>query len=165
MRFAANLIAFASLWALLTEARLEAWIVGGPVVVAAAVAAVLLASPQGWRWSAIGFLRFAPHFARNSFLGGLDVARRSLHPRLPIDPRLIEYHLRLPAGAARVFFMNVINLLPGTLSADTRDDVLLVHVIDGTRPMQQQLAALESSVAGLFAARLGTSETKGQGTP
>ncbi len=164
VKFATNLIAFAFLWALMTEARLDAWLVGGPVVVAAAVAAVLLASSPGWRWSAIGFVRFAPHFARNSFLGGLDVAWRSMHPRLPIDPRLIEYNLRLPVGAARVFFMNVINLLPGTLSADTRDDVLLVHVIDGTRPMQQQLADLEFVVARLFATRLGASETKEQGT-
>lgn len=151
------LATFTCLWALLTEARTDSWLVGAPVVGAAVVAALLLSPTIGWRWSVAGLLRFAPHFVRSSLLGGIDVAWRSLHPRLPIDPQLIAYDLRLPAGAARVFFMNVVNLLPGTLSADVRGDELLVHVIDGRQPMRQQLAKLEQVVAGLFATPLETS--------
>ncbi len=165
MRFATNLVAFACLWMLLTEASIDSWIVGGPVVMAAVVVAMLLAPRCGWRWSVMGAFRFAPQFVRWSFLGGLDVACRSLHLRLPIDPRLIEYDLRLPEGAARVFFMNVINLLPGTVSADVRDDVLLVHVIDGSQPMLQRLAKLEQVVAGLFAMQLDTNERIGDRAP
>ncbi len=153
IRFSTNLAACAYLWVLLTEARMDSWIVGGPAVVAAAFVAVRSASGRRWRWSVVGFFRFAPHFVCSSFLGGLDVAWRSLHPRLPIDPRLIAYHLRLPEGTERVFFMNVVNLLPGTLSADICDDVLTVHVIDGQQPIHEQLTKLEQAVAGLFAIR------------
>lgn len=153
-RFGTHLIVFVCLWALMTEARADSWIVGAPVVLAAAAAAAWLARDRRWRWSVIGFLRFVPHFARSSLHGGSDVAWRSLHPRLPIHPRLIEYQSRLPDGAARVFFMNVINLLPGTLSADIRDDVLMVHVLDDRRPIQHQLEKLEQAVAALFATRI-----------
>jgi len=45
-------------------------------------------------------------------------------------------------------------LLPGTLSVGVRDNVLMVHVIDCTQPIQRQLARLEQIVAALFAIRL-----------
>jgi multicomponent Na+:H+ antiporter subunit E len=60
-----------------------------------------------------------------------------MHPQLPIDPQLIQYEFRLPTGTARTFFMNVVNLLPGTLSADRGNDVLTVHVMDVNQPMQR----------------------------
>ena len=154
-RLGSHLSVFACLWALITEARADSWIVGGPVVVAAAAAACL-ARDRRWRWSVIGFLRFVPHFARSSLHGGIDVAWRSLHPQLPIHPRLIEYQSRLPDGTARVFFMNIINVLPGTLSADIRDDVLTIHVLDDRQAIQHQLEKLEQSVAALFATRIET---------
>ncbi len=149
-RFVTNLIIFSCLWILISEGRADSWIVGGPVVMLAAVAAVLLATDHDWRLSLIGFLYFSVYFIRSSFLGGLDIARRSLHRRLPINPQLIKYNLRLPSGTPRVFFMNVVNLLPGTVSADVRDSELLVHVIDGTQPIIQELEKLEHLVANLF---------------
>jgi len=161
-RFTVNLAALAVLWVLITEARADSWIIGAPVVAMAAAAATALASPQGWRWTAGGFLAFLPHFLRCSFLGGLDVAWRSMHPRLPIDPQLIQYKLRLPNSAPRIFFMNVVNLLPGTVSADVRDDVLKVHVIDGRQPIRQQLENLERVVGNLFAVPLATKTEEGE---
>ena len=155
MRLATNLIVFAWVWMLITEASADAWIIGGPVVAAAAWTAIRLAPGGRWRWSLAGFLRFVPHFARCSFLAGLDVAWRSLHPRLPIHPRLLEFDLRLPNGTARIFFMNVVNLLPGTVSADVCDDVLIVHVLDGTQPTRKLLTRLEQVVAELFSISLG----------
>ncbi len=151
-------IVLAGFWALLTEARRDSWIVGGPVVLAASLVAVHLAPRDRCRWSVIGLLGFGPHFVRSSIMGGIDVAWRSMHPRLPIDPQMIEYPLRLPAGTARTFFMNVVNLLPGTVSADVGKDVLTVHVMDVNQPMQRNLATLEDAVAKLFAMRLNSPE-------
>ena len=156
IRFGTNLLVSAGLWTLITEGRADSWIVGGPVVLAAAMASVLLAHPQRCRWSAIGLLRFVPHFVRTSLHGGIDVAWRSLHPRLPIHPELVEYHCRLPDGTARTFFMGVVNLLPGTVSADFRVDLLLVHVIDDRQPIQDQLEKLEQAVGALFATPIET---------
>ena len=160
MKVAKSLIVCACLWALIAEARLDSWIVAIPFVVAAAFMSVHLSPKREWRWSVAGFLRFAPYFVYSSFLGGLDVAWRSLHPRLPIDPQLIDYDLRLPAGAARVFFMNIVNLLPGTVSADVCGNVLKVHVIDGRQPLHEQLSKLEQVVAALFATRLENGERR-----
>ena len=161
-RFGINLTVFACLWVLITQARADSWIVGVPVIAAAAASAVYLASDRRWRWSIIGFLRFVPHFARSSLYGGIDVAWRSLHPQLPIHPQLVEYPLHLPDGTARIFFMNIINLLPGTVSADIREDVLTIHVIDIRQPIRQQLEKLEQKVAELFATRIETASGKGE---
>ncbi|WP_231612417.1 Na+/H+ antiporter subunit E [Novipirellula galeiformis] len=154
MRFMVTLIVLAGLWASLTEASGDSWIVGGPVVLAASLFAVHLASEDRWRWSVMGLFAFGPHFVRSSIVGGIDVAWRSMHPRLPIDPQMIAYPLRLPAGTSRTFFMNVVNLLPGTVSVDVRKDVLSVHVINVNPPVQRELRTLEDAVASMFAIRL-----------
>jgi multicomponent Na+:H+ antiporter subunit E len=158
--FAIHFVALAVLWMLLTGARFDSWIIGGPTVVVAAATAVLLSPRPTWRWSAAGMLRFGPHFVISSIQGGIDVAWRSLHPQLPIHPALIEYQLRLPAGAARIFFICIVSLLPGTVSADVRGDRLQVHVLDCRRPIQQRLAKLERVVAGLFATHIAPDEAQ-----
>lgn len=150
------MLVYAGLWTLITQGRADSWIVGAPIVFAAAIAALLLARPQRCRWSAFGLLRFVPHFVLTSFHGGIDVAWRSLHPQLPIHPALVEYHCRWPDGTARTFFMGVVNLLPGTVSADFRADLLLVHVIDDRQPIQDQLEKLEQAVGALFATPIET---------
>ena len=53
--------------------------------------------------------------------GGVYVAWRAFDPRMPITPELIEYPLRLPPGLPRVILVNMVSLLPGTLSAELGD--------------------------------------------
>lgn len=139
------------LWWLLTEGRIDAWWIGIPAVAAATYLSRALAPAAGWECSVWGIARFLPLFVRVSLWGAIDVAWRSLHPALPIAPRMIQYTLRLPAGTSRVFFMNVANLMPGTLVADLRGGVLMVHVVDSRQPVEQRLATLERSVAAMFA--------------
>lgn len=159
-------LVFAGIWIVLTEGRIDSWIVGGPFVFAGTCISARMAAAQQWRWSVLGFLRFLPYFASSSFLGGLDVAWRALSRSLPIDPRIVEHHLRLPDHtAARVFFMNVVNLLPGTVSADVDKDILKVHVIDGTQLTLQSLTKLEKVVATLFAVPLEGNTVSEDGRP
>ena len=166
MRFIVSFLVFVGIWIVLTEGRIDSWVVGGPVVFAATCISMRLAERQRWRWSVFGFFRFAPYFASTSFLGGLDVAWRSLSRSLPIDPCIVEHHLRLPDDtAARVFFMNIVNLLPGTVSADVDQDILKVHVIDGTQPTIQSLTKLEKIVAALFAILIDGNNVSEGGTP
>lgn len=87
-------------------------------------------------------------------MGGLDVARRAMARDVRLDPDLLEYPLRSPAGTARVFFMILISLLPGTLSANLQGDLLMVHVLDRRQDMQSALARLEENVARIFSMRL-----------
>jgi multicomponent Na+:H+ antiporter subunit E len=95
-------------------------------------------------------MRFGWHFGRASLAGGIDVAWRALHPRLPIDPQMIQYRLRLPPGTAQVFFANAVSLCPGTVSATMREGVLGIHVLDARQPARARLAELEQTVTDLF---------------
>jgi len=78
------------------------------------------------------------------------VARRALHPRLPISPGLLDYRWRLPPGLPRVFMANTVSLLPGTLSVELDDAHLRVHVLDETGAFTAELQVVEVYVARLF---------------
>ncbi len=146
--FLARAGAFALVWWALSGGVPSSWWIGAPAVLLAALASVALVPRVGASWS--GVLRFVPFFAWRSLLGGVDVARRAFHPRLPIAPGLVEHALRLPPGLPRVFMANTVSLLPGTLSAELADDVLTVHVLDREKDAGADLAAVERAVARLF---------------
>jgi multicomponent Na+:H+ antiporter subunit E len=142
------------LWWLISEGDAASWLVGFPTVLAAAgVSCGWLPHRRGDGGSAESY-RFAWYFGRASLEGGFDVAWRALHPRLPIDPGLIEYRTRLPEGTARVFFANAISLCPGTVSASMRGDRLTIHVLDLRHEVIARLGDLEQKVAVLFGAVL-----------
>lgn len=151
LRFTAPRVAlFALLWWVLTEGEASSWWIGVPAVIASALASWGLRAAPAWSWRPVGLARFLAVFLWQSFRGGLDVAFRALHPRRPLSPDLMVYTLRLPAGPARVFLANTLSLLPGTLSADVRDERLTVHVLDGNLAVLESLAFLEVLVADLF---------------
>jgi multicomponent Na+:H+ antiporter subunit E len=156
--FFGHLVLYAAVWLVLTEGQIDSWTIGVPTIIAAAAVAVALRPARRWRLSLIGLARFVPFFIGSSLWAGIDVAWRSLHPRLLIAPGIVEFQLRLPNGTSRVFFMNIVNLLPGTVSVDLRGDVLLVHVIDNRRPIVEQLNRLEQVIAGLFCIPLSDSQ-------
>ena len=85
--------------------------------------------------------------------------RRALHPRMPIDPTLIEYRLRLQGLLQRACMIDIISLLPGTLSATLEGDTLTVHVLNRHAGIENELSSLESVIAGIFGASLGDRES------
>lgn len=148
----ARIILFAILWWVVTEAAINSWYIGVPVVVFATwVSLVLLPS---FSLSLSGALRFLPFFFWHSLRGGVDVAWRALHPQLAISPDMVKYPWRLPAGLPRVFMSNTVSLLPGTLSAEMDEDYLHLHVLDKTDDFSKDLAIIEQRVADLFALNL-----------
>lgn len=145
------------LWIVLTGGAASSWIVGVPAITAALLLSRNAAAPG--RISLAGALRFAGFFLCATVRGGLDVAGRVSAPRLRIAPGLVHYRWRLPATSpARMVFALCVSLLPGTLVARLGNDVVLVHALDATAPVADQLAALEERVAGLFALPLGAPE-------
>lgn len=145
-----RLLGFALLWMVLTGGAADSWSAGGLAVATAALASLALRPERPWRVRLGGALRFVPFFVRQSLRGGLDVTRRAFSPALPLDPVLVEHSLRLPPGTARLFLLNTVSLLPGTLSADLRGDLLLVHGLDASLPLVEDLRRLETLVAELF---------------
>jgi multicomponent Na+:H+ antiporter subunit E len=140
----------AALWWALNPDDSGAWIAGVPVVALAAWAAAMLGASTRWSLRLAGLARFAPFFLFASLRGGADVAWRALHPRLPIEPALMCHPLRLPPGTARVFLVNVVSLLPGTLSADLRASNLVLHGLGDPTVTARGVAVLEERVAALF---------------
>lgn len=145
-------VLFSLIWWILTDGAMNSWLVGVPVVLFATLVSVVLLPPLSW--SLTGIVRFAPYFLWRSLYGGIDVARRALHPRLPISPGMYDHRWRLPPGLPRVFMANTVSLLPGTLSAELDEEHLRVHVLDQTGTFASELTIIEVRVARLFGLNL-----------
>jgi multicomponent Na+:H+ antiporter subunit E len=84
-------------------------------------------------------------FPLQSIVAGFDVARRALDPRLPLRPGFVLFRSRLPSGPPRNAFCTITGLLPGTLpSGSDQDGNLIVHCLDVSQPIIEQLAAEEA---------------------
>lgn len=147
------------LWLILTGGDFRTWWFGLLAAAIAAGASMLLPGERR-SLSVTGLVRFVPFFVRQSLEGGFDVARRAFHPRMPIDPAIVSYSVRLPEGPASVFLAAVISLLPGTLTAELRDRLLLVHVLDVGLPVIEKLRTLEEKVGTLFGMKLEYADSK-----
>ncbi|SFF81929.1 Na+/H+ antiporter subunit E [Neptunomonas qingdaonensis] len=149
-------VAFALIWWMLTTGAVGSWLVGVPMVLIATLVSLVLVPTI--LWSPSGVALFVPFFVWRSLYGGVDVAWRAFHPSLPIAPGLIEYPLRLSPGLPRVFMVNTVSLLPGTLSAELRADCLKVHVLDTRKNVLSELMVVEQAVARMFATSLKNAE-------
>lgn len=150
VRFAGRTAALGVAWVAISEADIGSLVVGVPLVLAGAAVSLVLAPRPLNLVSLPGLVRFTIFFAVQSFLGGTDVARRALHPRMPLDPSCMWYPLRLADEGQRVMFANTLSLLPGTLSARFDGDRLEIHVLDKQSSTVASVARVEDRVADLF---------------
>ncbi|NIR60444.1 MAG: Na+/H+ antiporter subunit E [Gammaproteobacteria bacterium] len=134
VRHAINLgVVLYLLW-LALSGHLEAWLLG--LGLASAALTVWVAQrmdradrePQRLRMSARA-LGYFPWLAWQVVLANLDVARRILHPRMPIDPRVVRLRARQRTRLGRVIYANSITLTPGTVSLDLDEDTITVHAL------------------------------------
>lgn len=58
--------------------------------------------------------------------------------------------MTLPQGQARLIMVNVVSLLPGTLSADIEGDVLVLHALDTTTDVIAETRNAEQRVSALY---------------
>jgi len=139
---------FSLIWWILSEGTIASWLIGVPAVLLAVVVSIALLPPVRMAWFQL--LKFVPFFLYRSLLGGVDVARRVFQPNMHIDPDLISYPLQLPPGLPQVFMANTISLLPGTLSATLKSNVLTVHVLDTQTGFLAEIQAVEQHVTQIF---------------
>jgi multicomponent Na+:H+ antiporter subunit E len=140
----------AGVWWLLNPGDHASWLVGGPSVVLGAVLAALLPRPAASRLSVFGAIRFAGFFLWQSVRGAVDVARRALDPRLPIDPGFRRLEIDLPPGPPMTLFANAVTLLPGTLTAEIDGNRVVVHALDQAAELEAELDRLARQVRDLF---------------
>ncbi|MCO5063877.1 MAG: Na+/H+ antiporter subunit E [Rhizobiaceae bacterium] len=128
-------------------------------VVAGAVAAGIAS------WASILLLPPAPHSSRSflaiaqialffliqSFLAGLDVARRALDPRMPLQPGFVTCPMSLRGAMPRCAFRALMSLQPGSLPVEEQaGGVLLVHCLNKNQPVSQSFAREEMLFAKAF---------------
>ncbi len=143
-------IIFSFLWFALAGSDTASWIFGIPAILFASAISLMLASSSPLHIRLTRLFRFIPFFLRQSFYGGVDVMRRALSRRLLLDPGIVSYTMLLPEGSARIFFVNSISLLPGTLSAKLQGNQVTIHTLDQGLPVWANLQKLEYQVAALM---------------
>tara|TARA_B100000131_G_C17965111_1_gene552032 strand:- start:430 stop:912 length:483 start_codon:yes stop_codon:yes gene_type:complete len=77
----------------------------------------------------IKFIRFLPWLLWQVVLANIDLALRTLHPKMPINPILINIKNDLKSDLGMVILANSITLTPGTVTIDVNKNEFLVHVI------------------------------------
>ena len=86
-----------------------------------------LLDPRRYAWAVVYLFVFAYY----AFIASLDVARRILHPAMPIRPGILRLGSTLRSDSARTLLATSITLTPGTLSVDLAGDGgIYVHWID-----------------------------------
>ncbi|TVQ29367.1 MAG: cation:proton antiporter [Geminicoccaceae bacterium] len=143
-----RLLSYAAIWWVITGGD-GGWLWGLPAVL---IAATFNPFPttRRWRWRPRGALLFLPVFTWLSLRSAADVAWRALHPSRPVNPALLEFTWRLEGEQGRVFFANLINLMPGTLCVRFTEAGMTVHVLGDPADRMVGLERLEAVVAGLF---------------
>lgn len=154
-------LVFALLWLLLSQGDTSSWVIGIVVVPLATWCAMRLFQPESegadanrQSVSITAVLRFIPFFLEQSLRGGWESALFAIHPKKRLYSGFVHYRTRLPLGRARLFFINTVSLLPGTVSATWQHDTLTIHALDKRMDHYQALRHCETRVATLFNIRL-----------
>ncbi|HGY54583.1 MAG TPA: Na+/H+ antiporter subunit E [Caldithrix abyssi] len=110
-------------------------------VLAGAIVALLMSWLTGQHFSETGMKNLSPRKLWYAFLylfvflwemlkANVDVARRVIMPKIPINPGIVEVPTKLQSNIAKLALANSITLTPGTLTVDIIDDKLYIHWID-----------------------------------
>ncbi len=94
--------------------------------------------PGYWLWLSVEIVK-----------ANLDVTRRVLDLRLPIDPRLFEVKTSQRTDLGRVIYANSITLTPGTVSTDVGAETIQVHAIGAEGERDLQAGAMDAKVTAL----------------
>lgn len=73
---------------------------------------------------------YIPIFIWKLILANIDVARRVLTPKIPLNPGIVKVDTRLKGDFGKLVLANSITLTPGTLSLDVIDQSIYVHTVD-----------------------------------
>lgn len=143
------LLVYAAVWLLLSGA--SGWAFGLVCVLAATGLSLWLRLPPlGLRLfhlpPLVGF------FLHAVFVGAWDVARRALHPRMPLDPAWVTHACACANPRVRLLLSALVGLMPGTLASHIDEDMLHLHVLDQGQAWRLPVETMETHLARLFGA-------------
>jgi multicomponent Na+:H+ antiporter subunit E len=139
---------FAIIWLGLVEGNLDSLSIGIFVVVISSLISLKLIPPFPLNLKAT--IPFAGFFLWRSLLGGIDVAKRVWSKKLLINPDIITFQISINNELAIALFINTVNLLPGTLVVDIKNNLLEIHVLDKNMNNLHELEEIENKILNLF---------------
>ncbi|MBM9537121.1 Na+/H+ antiporter subunit E [Desulfobulbus alkaliphilus] len=140
----------ALIWWILMDGAWSDMLPGVPVILLVALIPPYLGHASPWRWSFPALLRLVPVFLWFSVWSGVQIAFLALSRLRLVTPEVVEFSWRLPPGPARLFLAGIINLVPGTLSLQIREEALNIHFLYDARGNMSSVLVLEEMVAALF---------------
>lgn len=151
-----------------TAALFVLWLALARWSVADMAAGLLAAALAGWASltllpprraasrSIVALLTLMVRFPGQSLAAGLDVARRALDPRLPLETGFLAYPCSLRDETQRTAFRAFMSLQPGSLPVDEQvDGTLLIHCLDMRQPVEAGWRENEALFAQAIGARHG----------
>ncbi len=145
-----RIVIFGLIWLALTKGDPAGFAVGFAAAIASGWLSLRLLPPGGPHGPFVSLLalaRMLPFFLWRSVLGGIDVASRALHPRMPLKAGWVIVPTGLPRGGARAALGGEFSLLPGTLVAGSVGDDLLVHCLDTDQAVAGDIETEENKIA------------------
>jgi len=141
----------------------EFMIIGGISAVGAIAVSELLfrgshegkhaSAPRSVPWYAktvLRFLAYLPWLAYQIIVSNFHVAYLVLHPKMPIDPTLVEFDTTLVSERAQVTLAQSITLTPGTVTVDASNGKFLIHCLSRTTRQGIEDGVLQKRVAQIF---------------
>jgi multicomponent Na+:H+ antiporter subunit E len=96
------------------------------------------------------FMAYLPWLFYQIILANLHVAKMVLHPKMPINPRIVEFDSKLESNLAFTTLGNSITLTPGTITVDIREGKYFVHALT-TKVADDLLSGdMENRVAAIY---------------
>lgn len=95
---------------------------------------------------------YMPVFLWKLILANIDVARRVLSPKIPLNPGIVKIKTDLKGDIGKLTLANSITLTPGTLSIDVDKDTIYVHTVD---VKGKDMAENKRHISSLFEKLLG----------
>lgn len=97
----------------------------------------------------IGTLRYVPWLLWAIIKANIDVARRIVHPRLPMSPRVIRVAASQKTHLGQVIYANSITLTPGTVAVETGEGTIDVHALTGEAAEDVRSGVMDGRVTDL----------------
>jgi len=159
MKYVTTFITLLVVYLFLTSFQIEEVILGS--IVSAVLSVILvkyLDFKIDWKFP-VRLLKFLfiyiPVFIWKLVLANLDVARRVLSPKIPLNPGIVKVKTGLKSDFGKLTLANSITLTPGTLSIDVEEDYIFVHTVDvkGKNKSENQAnisGSFEKILGGIF---------------
>ncbi len=134
MKYVATFIVLFGTWILLAGFDSNDLIVGA---ITALVLSVVIASSVNYKVDIklpvrliVFLIIYLPVFIYHLILANLDIARRVLSIKIPLNPGIVKVKTDLKGDIAKLTLANSITLTPGTLTIDVVDEDLYIHCVD-----------------------------------